>query len=121
MKKQNAIVSTNSVDPYHWGSESLGWHLLDSEALSIIEECVPPGDCEQRHFHQYSQQFFYVLQGIATIEMEGRLLSLRQGEGVHVPARCAHQLFNHEQEDLRFLVISSPKSHGDRVLAEAGE
>ncbi len=40
-----------SAEHYCWGNGSEGWHLLQRDDLSIIEERVPPGDREQRHFH----------------------------------------------------------------------
>ena len=42
---------------------------------------------------------------------------LRAGEGMHVPPGAAHQLRNEGNMEIRFLVISSPKSHGDREEA----
>ncbi len=35
--------------------------------------------------------------------------------GIHVPAKTPRQLMNNSPENLRFLVISQPMSHGDRV------
>ncbi|MCR1815335.1 hypothetical protein [Aliarcobacter butzleri] len=37
--------------------------------------------------------------------------------GIHVPAGTTHQLSNHQTDDLVFLVVSTPPSHGDRVIA----
>lgn len=111
-------ASIKNAEKYSWGANSIGWHLLNDHRLSVIEELVPPGDGEQRHYHRQAQQFFYVLQGAATIEMEGQIFDLSAREGLHVPARCSHQLFNNGPTDLRFLVISSPRSHGDRVLSD---
>lgn len=111
------IVNTNNVEHYPWGNNSHGWHLLNTAELSVIEECVPPNEKEQRHFHRESQQFFYVLSGIADIEISGTRFTVHAGNGIHVPAKAPHQLMNNHSEHLRFLVISQPKSHGDRVTA----
>jgi mannose-6-phosphate isomerase-like protein (cupin superfamily) len=37
--------------------------------------------------------------------------------GLTVAAQIPHQVFNRGSEDARFLVISQPPSHGDRVSA----
>ncbi len=110
-----AVVSADTVEAYPWGQGSQGWHLLASDALSVIEECVPPGDAEARHLHRNAQQFFYVLSGVATLECDGEIAVMKSGMGLHIPAGCAHQLSNQGVIPLRFLVISSPPSHGDRV------
>ncbi len=111
------IVNTNNAEHYQWGDNSDGWHLLKSAELSIIEENVPPGEKEQRHYHNTSQQFFYILSGIALLEISGQLFEIQAGSGIHVPAKTPHQLMNNSAENLRFLVISQPISHGDRVNA----
>lgn len=108
-------MNTETAEHYKWGVNSDGWHLLKSDRLSIIEECVPPGEREQRHFHEKAQQFFYILSGTAHIEIDGVVHEVNARSGIHVPAKAPHQLVNHGEESLRFLVISEPKSHGDRT------
>jgi mannose-6-phosphate isomerase-like protein (cupin superfamily) len=118
MKQPEKIQPTNRerAEHYQWGNGSDGWHLVKTDSLSVIEERVSPGEYEQRHLHSRAQQFFYVLSGVASIEVNGELHQVEAGSGIHIPANTPHQLFNHGSEDLRFLVISEPKSHGDRTL-----
>ena len=118
-------ISTTNAEHYTWPSvanpdsisEHLcdGWHLHRSESLSVIEERMPPVTAEQRHMHQRTTQFFYVLTGELTIELDCVEHLLQQGTGLTVPAQTPHQVFNRGREDARFLVISQPPSHGDRV------
>lgn len=115
-------VSTRSAEHYTWPSaidEEMchGWHLHRSETLSIIEERMPPGTAEKRHLHQHATQFFYVLAGELVIELDGESLVLMSGTGLSIPAQTPHQVFNRGSEDARFLIISQPPSHGDRVSA----
>jgi mannose-6-phosphate isomerase-like protein (cupin superfamily) len=109
------IVNTENSEHFKWGNDSDGWHLFKSDSLSVIEENVPPNEKEERHYHNESQQFFYVLSGIAHLEIEGSVFEVHAGSGVHILAKTPHQLMNNGVENLRFLVISQPKSHGDRV------
>lgn len=109
------VVNRNNAKHYKWGNNSDGWHLLNSQNLSVIEEKIPPHEKEQRHYHNHSQQFFYILSGVADIEIEGQFFTIKAGSGIHVPASTAHQLMNNGAESLKFLVISQPHSHGDRV------
>ncbi|MFL6429171.1 MAG: cupin domain-containing protein [Acidobacteriaceae bacterium] len=120
---QMKAVSTSSAEHYTWRGaidEQMcdGWHLHRSETLSIIEERMPPGTAEKRHLHQHATQFFYVLAGELVIEQDGESLMLIPGTGLTVPAQTPHQVFNQSSQDARFLVISQPPSHGDRVLRE---
>jgi oxalate decarboxylase/phosphoglucose isomerase-like protein (cupin superfamily) len=36
--------------------------------LSVIEEQMPSGASEVRHYHRNAQQFFFILSGQATLE-----------------------------------------------------
>lgn len=107
-------VSTANAQHYAWGQACDGWFLLEGDDLSVIQERVPPGMAEIRHRHAMSRQFFYVLDGEATLEVDGVVHVLQGGEGLHVPPGAAHQLLNAGNGDNRFLVVSAPKSHGDR-------
>jgi mannose-6-phosphate isomerase-like protein (cupin superfamily) len=110
-------VSIDSADHYSWGTGCDGWHFVNDPALSVIRERMPPGTAESRHLHVRARQFFFVLAGVATIELAGARFELAPGEGLEVPPGSAHQLFNHGVEPLEFLVVSQPHSHGDRVLS----
>lgn len=112
-------VSTGNAEHYRWGQGCDGWHLLAGEDLSVIEERMPPGSWETRHRHARARQFFYVLQGELSLELAGTLHRLGAGQGLHVPPGQAHQVRNDSAADLRLLVVSSPRSHGDRLDAPA--
>lgn len=114
-------VSTANAPHYHWGDQCDGWHLARSDSLSVIQERVPPGCSETRHLHKHAQQFFYVLQGEATLEVDGHSQVLQTGEGMHVNSGQAHRLSNEGSSDLHFLVVSTPPSHGDRINADSQE
>lgn len=108
------IRSILNAEHYTWGDHCDGWHLLQSDSLSVIQERMPPGRAEQLHLHHHAQQLFYILAGIATFELNGIELELKTGECLHVSPGDRHFIANRQQEELSFLVISEPKAHGDR-------
>jgi mannose-6-phosphate isomerase-like protein (cupin superfamily) len=110
----NAPVSRDNAEHYVWGEICDGWHLLRGESLSVIEERMPPGSQEQRHFHARSRQFFYVLAGELTMEIADRRHLLPAGCGMEISPGEPHQAMNKSGSNVRFLVISQPPSHGDR-------
>jgi|SRR6187402_318975 len=110
-------VSIHNAEHYTWGEVCDGWHLLSGAGLSVIEERMPAGGREQRHLHERAQQFFYVLAGELTLELSDETVILRAGEGMAIPVRVPHQASNASALDVRFLVISQPPSHGDRIPA----
>jgi uncharacterized cupin superfamily protein len=112
-------ISTRTAYSYGWGDGCTGWHLVRAQSLSVIEERMPPGTREARHWHARARQFFYVLDGTLTLEVEGETHVLPARSGIELPEGTAHQAFNDSGADVQFLVISEPPSHGDRHETES--
>ena len=110
-----AVISTDNASHYRWGESCDGWHLLQTETLSVIQERVPPGCAEVSHYHEHAEQFFFVLSGEGTLQVGDDIFVLGPQQGLHVPAGTRHQFSNRAQGDCHFIVTSTPPSHGDRV------
>ncbi|MBO2011709.1 cupin domain-containing protein [Hymenobacter negativus] len=108
-------ISTQTAEHYIWGNACDGWHLLRSDSLSVIQERMPPGTAEQRHFHERAQQVFFILAGEATFEVGEQSVRVAAQESLHIVPGIPHRIANYGPLDLHFLVISEPKAHGDRV------
>ncbi len=107
-------ISTQTARPYQWGEGCDGWHLMRAANLTIIEERMPSGTREVRHWHARAAQFFYVLSGTLTLEVEGTFHRLAPRTGIELPQGTAHQAINETGADVEFLVISMPPAQGDR-------
>ena len=90
------------------------WYLVNDEQLSVIEEVMPPGAAEIRHHHEKAQQFFFILTGEVLMEVEGETTLIPSGSGIRILPGKHHQIRNPSSSPVRLLVISHPKSHGDR-------
>ena len=112
-------ISTAVAQHYRWGSDCDGWHLVRAAALSVMEERMPPGSQEVRHWHTRARQFLYVLTGAIVLEVEGERHELGVGHGIELPQGTAHQARNEGAVDATFLVISAPPHQGDRREAES--
>ncbi len=109
------VVSIENAEHYVWGDVCDGWHLLKRDDISIIQEHVPAGAAEVRHYHTQARQFFYILEGEATMVFEDRQVVLHKGDGLEIPPHVRHQFSNHSNSNVHFLVISVPTTRGDRV------
>ena len=110
----SAVTNRSNARSYVWGAACDGWHLHEGEDLSVIQERMPAGTAEVRHRHLRARQFFYVLTGEARMELDGAEHRLGPGDGLHVAPLLAHRIRNEGPQDLHFIVISAPRSHGDR-------
>src|SRR5215216_361074 len=109
------VVSIENAEHYVWGENCDGSHLLKRDDMSIIQERVPAGGVEVMHYHNAARQFFYILEGEATIAFEDHKVILRKGEGMEIYPQLKHQFKNHSGADVYFLVISLPSTRGDRT------
>lgn len=112
-------ISRDDAEYYTWGAGCDGWRLLESAALSVIEERVPPGVGERAHRHARATQLFYLLEGEAVMEFETHDVALVAGQSLHVPAGVAHRFTNCSATGVRFLVVSAPTTRGDREDVES--
>ncbi|HKZ71350.1 MAG TPA: cupin domain-containing protein [Anaerolineales bacterium] len=112
------MINSAIAEHYTWGQNCDGWKLVSHPGLTVIQERMPPGAKEVRHYHERALQFFFVLSGVATMEVNGSREMIMAGQGTEIPPGAPHQIFNEAPSDLEFLVISQPSTQGDRVLAE---
>jgi mannose-6-phosphate isomerase-like protein (cupin superfamily) len=112
----NKVVSKyNSLKHYQWGNECDGWNLVDEENLSIKQERMPAGTSEELHYHAKAEQFFFILKGIATFEIEENIIEVKEQEGLHIKAGLKHRISNNTNEDLEFVLSSQPSTKNDRI------
>jgi len=107
-------TSKSTAPHYTWGGDCDGWRLVDRHDLSIIHERMPAGRREARHSHARSRQYFFVLHGALSLEVEGATHVLGPNDGLEIAPGTAHQAINAGAEPVEFLVISHPTTQGDR-------
>ena len=110
------IINRENAEHYTWKEVCDGWHFIKSDELSVIAEKMPPHTEEDMHFHHKSKQFFYILSGEVEMKFKDKSVQLKAGTGVEVAPAEPHQMRNVSDKSAEFIVISIPKSHGDREL-----
>jgi len=108
-------VSKAGAEHYKWGDNCDAWYLVKNDQLNVIEELMPPGTSETLHYHQHAQQFFYILEGTASMTVGAQTVNLASGEGIQIAPGTPHQIRNKSGQPLRILVTSQPPSHGDKI------
>jgi mannose-6-phosphate isomerase-like protein (cupin superfamily) len=109
------MIDRHKAEHYPWGQNCDGWHLLKSSEFSIIQERMPSNTSEIRHIHNKSHQFFFILSGEATMEVNGEVQRLQVDQGIEIQPQTPRQMMNKSNDVLEFLVVSCPPSHGDRI------
>ena len=103
------------LNHYQWGNACDGWNFVDEPSLSVKQERMPAGTAEALHYHQYAQQFFFVLEGTATFEIDNETVIVNKLEGIHIKPEQQHRISNQSTTDLIFILSSQPNTAGDRI------
>lgn len=109
------MISPATAPHYTWATVCEGWKLVDTPNLSVIQERMPTGTQEVRHRHSRVRQFFYVLRGELTLDVDGAAQVIPAGSGLDIQPGQVHQARNESGADVEFLVISDGSSRDDRV------
>lgn len=104
---------------YKWGNNCDSYVLLNNKNLSVKFEKMPPKTTEEKHFHKFSQQYFFIINGNVEFEItnsskEIQKIMVRENEGIHIPSNTEHKILNFSENEIKFLVISQPSTDNDR-------
>jgi mannose-6-phosphate isomerase-like protein (cupin superfamily) len=111
----SAFSKSECLSHYKWGDDCYGWNFIDTDALSVKQELMPPDTSEQMHYHEKANQVFFILKGKATFIIDGVESTLKPEQGVEIKAGQHHQIINRENTDLEFILYSAPATKNDRI------
>lgn len=106
---------SDCLSHYKWGDDCYGWNYIDTDALSVKQELMPPDTSEQLHFHEKSTQVFFILKGRAAFSIDGVISELKPEQGIAIKPGQKHFISNKETTDLEFILYSSPSTKNDRI------
>ena len=91
---------------------------LLSYPLSLFLSVSPTLSSEkgstQRHYHKKSEEFYYLLEGEAEMEIDGVTKKMSSGDAVLIPAGAWHQITANEDTPIKLLCCCAPPySHED--------
>ena len=107
-------VSRNTQTACKWDEGGVGWPLVDTGGLLVIDETLAPGCSEKRHHHNKATQCFHILEGTASMKTAGHHVVLARGMALHIQPETDHAIANESSNEVRFLVISAPSTRSDR-------
>lgn len=82
------------------------------EKQSLAEASMAPGQSTDRHYHQLSEEFYFILEGTGRMEIDGETQDVGPGDAVLIPPGARHQIT--ADTPLRFLCCCAPPyDHAD--------
>lgn len=88
------------------------------EKQSLAEATVPAGGATERHYHRLSEEFYFLLDGEGSMEVDGETRTVGPGDAVLIPAGAWHRI--RAVSDLRFLCCCAPPYSHDDTYFERG-
>jgi uncharacterized cupin superfamily protein len=79
-------------------------------AAAIFHQTLPPRSGPPLHRHSREDEWFYVLDGEITVEIDGERTVLREGGSAFAPRGTAHTIHNFGDASAHLLVIVTPGS-----------
>jgi mannose-6-phosphate isomerase-like protein (cupin superfamily) len=76
---------------------------------------MPPGTSEARHVHRTTAQFYYILDGMATVDLSSSKVMVHADQGLKIQPGIPDQLHNSGAGGLEFLVAFSRPPREDRI------
>lgn len=73
---------------------------------SLAEATLPAGGRTQRHYHKASEEFYYILSGRGTMEVDGEMREVKAGDAILIPPGAWHRI--EADEPLQLLCCCAP-------------
>src|SRR5215211_3841061 len=73
---------------------------------SLADARVPAGTATQRHYHRLTEEFYFILEGSGSMEIDQERREVKVGDCILIPAGSWHTIS--ASEDLRFLCCCAP-------------
>jgi mannose-6-phosphate isomerase-like protein (cupin superfamily) len=112
------LQSLAAATPFTTKDGSTIRELHHTEAQSLAEATLGPGQATERHYHRTSEEIYFVLAGEGALEIDGEERSVGAGDAALIPPGAWHTIRNDGGGDLRFLCCCAPPySHDDTFFS----
>jgi mannose-6-phosphate isomerase-like protein (cupin superfamily) len=113
MSKQNQIkhVRAGTGAAYNGPGDQATFLVTGAESggsYFISEFKCPPGGGPPPHIHHREEESYYILQGEATVQADGRTFHASVGDFIHIPRGTVHCFKNDGKVDLKMVITFSP-------------
>jgi mannose-6-phosphate isomerase-like protein (cupin superfamily) len=102
------LTSLDRAEPFTTKDGSTIRELHHTQAQSLAEAQLEPGQATQRHYHERSEEIYFVTKGSGELEVDGETRTVRRGDAILIPPGAWHTLANDGTSELTILCMCSP-------------
>jgi mannose-6-phosphate isomerase-like protein (cupin superfamily) len=87
---------------------------------SLAEARLPVGAATTPHYHERTEEIYYILHGAGQMRLDGVSRHVAAGDAIAIPPGVVHQITNTGSGTLTFLCCCAPAyEHDDTVLVDS--
>jgi mannose-6-phosphate isomerase-like protein (cupin superfamily) len=90
----------------YWKQLINGMHL-DGHLHCVEYVVVPSGSSIGTHRHERTEEIYYILNGSATMDLNGKPLQVAAGDLILTPLGASHGIANFSRQDIAFFVVEA--------------
>jgi mannose-6-phosphate isomerase-like protein (cupin superfamily) len=110
------LTSLATAEPFTTKDGSTIRELHHTAEQSLAEASLPAGGSTTRHYHALSEEIYFILEGMAELEIDRETRTVGPGDAALIPAGSWHTIA--ATTELRLLCACSPPySDADTYLA----
>jgi len=92
-------------------------NVQGNQQQSLAEAIVKPGEKTLLHYHEKSEELYYILQGTGEMQLGDETFTVNMGDTICIPSGSQHCIENTGDYDLKILCCCAPAySHADTVI-----
>ena len=86
------------------------WGMVAGQVRShsLAQITIAPGKASSPHFHEHSEESYFILSGEASLEIDHQKISLLPGEAILIEPYEVHKISNQSNQDLVFIAVCVP-------------
>jgi mannose-6-phosphate isomerase-like protein (cupin superfamily) len=102
------LQSLDRAEPFTTKDGSTIRELQHTQAQSLAEATLEPGQATQRHYHERAEEIYLVTKGSGELELDGEVRKVRRGDAILISPGAWHTLENDGTSELSILCMCSP-------------
>ncbi|MAE60468.1 MAG: hypothetical protein CMJ49_03825 [Planctomycetaceae bacterium] len=112
------IRNWQDATPYVGHETAIIWTMLSEQTadadgavlqglVSVTRHMMQAGKSGDYHDHDGLEQVYYITKGRGDMKLDGQIHPVKQGDCVHLPPKCKHQLINNSEDWIEHLIITA--------------
>ena len=98
--------------------EMINARTAGTTKVSFAKLIIKPGQKSRPHYHDITEEIYYILSGTGTVIIGDDAFDIRQGHAIFLPIGSRHQIINKGDSDLVFVCADAPVFDSNDVIEE---